>query len=122
MSDNLAVVLEELREIRSLLGELKGWVPPGMGAPEKCRGVTGKGDPCRNRARGPDGYCRMHGNREAKRSPGPRESKRGAPKMKKVQPEHTCHDGGSCKLCDTHGDVWDPTLPEAGFEGCSGVV
>ena len=37
-------------------------------------------------------------------------------KLKKVQPEHT-HDGGMCMLCETHGDVWDPELVDAEFEG-----
>jgi hypothetical protein len=39
-------------------------------------------------------------------------------KMKKVQPEHTCGEGGGmCMLCETHGDVMDPMLPGAEFEG-----
>ena len=40
-------------------------------------------------------------------------------KMKKVQPEHTCGEGGGgvCMLCETHGDVWDETLVDAEFEG-----
>ena len=41
-----------------------------------------------------------------------------AKKLKKVQPEHTCgEDGGMCMLCETHGDVWDPELVDAEFEG-----
>jgi hypothetical protein len=43
------------------------------------------------------------------------------PKMKKVQPEHTHPIGEEptqpCPLCETHGDVMDPGLPDADFEG-----
>jgi len=42
-------------------------------------------------------------------------------KPKKIQPEHT-HEIGEvpiepCPLCHTHGDVLDPTLTDATFEG-----
>ena len=36
---------------------------------------------------------------------------------KKVQPEHRHGPGEVCMLCETHGDVLDPELPEAMFEG-----
>ena len=39
----------------------------------------------------------------------------------KIQPEHNHQigeiPGEVCKLCGTHGDVWDPKLPECHFEG-----
>jgi len=61
----------------------------------------------------------MHGERPPK----PEKPKRAKkdPKPKKVQPEHT-HELGEvptdvCPLCETHGDVMDPTLPDATFEG-----
>jgi len=59
----------------------------------------------------------MH-SREPKPVKEPKPAKE--PKMKKVQPEHT-HGIGEipvdpCPLCETHGDVWDPDLPDADFE------
>ncbi|MGH2684670.1 MAG: lysophospholipid acyltransferase family protein [Actinomycetota bacterium] len=39
--------------------------PRGEPAPERCRAITARGKPCRNRATGPDGYCGVH--REARR-------------------------------------------------------
>ena len=61
----------------------------------------------------------MHGERPPKPEK-PRRAKK-EPKPKKIQPEHTHGIGevpeGVCPLCETHGDVMDPTLPEATFEG-----
>jgi hypothetical protein len=60
----------------------------------------------------------MHGDRPAKEVK-PKKLKK-EPKPKKIQPEHTHLLGETpmeaCPLCDTHGDVMDPTLPEAKFE------
>lgn len=38
-------------------------------------------------------------------------------KLKKVQPEHNHVEGDVCRLCETHGDVWDMGLTGAEFEG-----
>jgi hypothetical protein len=60
----------------------------------------------------------MHGDRPV-RLEKPKKVKK-EPKPKKIQPEHTHELGetcqGTCPLCDTHGDVLDPTLPESQFE------
>ena len=83
-----------------------------------CIGVTGKGTACRNSAQPGHEYCRMHGERPV-RPEKPKKVKK-EPKPKKIQPEHTHELGetcqGTCPLCDTHGDVMDPTLPESQFE------
>ena len=105
-------ILEELKTLRQIVQSL---CPEPSESP--CQGVTGKGTQCRNRASPDSCYCRMHLGRKAgstKAAP----KKKAQPKLKKIQPEHTCHDGGMCKLCDTHGDVWDPALVDVGFEGC----
>jgi hypothetical protein len=48
------------------------------------------------------------------------------PKPKKIQPEHNHGIGEEptepCALCETHGDVMDPTLPDADFEGVDDVT
>jgi hypothetical protein len=36
---------------------------------------------------------------------------------KKVQPEHVHVDGVVCPLCEMHGDILDPGLPDEEFEG-----
>jgi len=82
-----------------------------------CQGVTGKGTPCRNGALPGTHYCRMH-SREPKEPKAPKPKKE--PKPKKIQPEHS-HPIDTldplCPLCQSHGDVMDPTLPDHDFEG-----
>ena len=102
-------ILEEIKALRQIIQSLQ---PPET----LCEGVTGKGTQCRNRASPDSCYCRMHmgvTRRAAKVQKVPKTQK----KMKKVQPEHTCGGGGMCMLCETHGDVWDPELVDAEFEG-----
>jgi len=87
-----------------------------------CQGVTGKGTPCRNGALPGTCYCRMH-SREPKEAKAPRPKKE--PKPKKTIPEHTHSIGSidlSCPLCNTHGDVIDPSLPDHDFEGCDDLT
>jgi hypothetical protein len=107
-------ILEEIRELRRIVQSLQ----PSPPSQSICEGVTGKGTQCRNRASPGSCYCRMHTGerRVAKRAP--KKETKTQKKVKKVQPEHT-HDGGEgvCMLCETHGDVWDPTLVDAEFEG-----
>jgi hypothetical protein len=103
-------ILAELRELREIIQSLT----PSQPTKVLCKGVTGKGGACRNRAGLGGEYCGMHnGRREAKEV---RKVGKKVVKMKKVQPEHT-HEGGVCMLCETHGDVWDPRLVDAEFEG-----
>lgn len=113
-------ILSELRALRQEVQELRSShrSTNGQSRKEPCKGVTGKGTVCRNGALPGCDYCRMH-SREPKEVKQPRQKKE--PKMKKVQPEHT-HGIGEvpeepCPLCETHGDVMDPGLPDADFEG-----
>ncbi len=110
---DLAEILRELRELRVIVGSLQPCVPPRS----LCEGVTGKGTACRNRAIGESSCCRMHGVR-SERPPKPARAPKVAKKPKKIQPEHAHGIGEACEacpLCDTHGDVWDPGLPEYKF-------
>lgn len=109
---------EEVAELRALHAER-----PTQKKKDPCQGVTGKGTPCRNGALPGTQHCRMH-SREPKASKAPRQKKE--PKPKKIQPEHT-HQIGEvpsvpCALCETHGDVMDPGLPDAGFEEVDDVT
>mgnify|MGYP005988251819 CR=1 FL=1 len=104
-------ILEELRELRQIVQSLQ----PSQPTKVLCKGVTGKGTPCRNKAVPGSEYCRMHGEREPKPERVVRPKK--VPKMKKIQPEHRHGPGEVCMLCETHGDVFDEGLPDAMFEG-----
>ncbi len=121
-------ILAELRALRDEIGVLRGEV--NLGGPRvpkipkvarvPCTGMTGKGTPCRNSAQPGHEYCRMHGDRPVKEVKPKRVKKEAKPK--KIQPEHThllgepAPFGTACPLCDTHGDVMDPTLPDSEFE------
>ena len=114
-------ILAVLQELRREVEQLKSVHRPRPAKVPKvpCKGVTGKGTACRNSAQPGHEYCRMHGERPPKPEKPKRAKKE--PKPKKIQPEHTHGIGevpeGVCPLCETHGDVMDPTLPEATFEG-----
>jgi len=105
-------ILEELKSLREIIQSLQPSQPPV----QLCEGVTGKGTQCRNRASPDSCYCRMHLG-VTKRAPKTQKVQKGQKKVKKVQPEHTHDEGGVCMLCETHGDVWDPELVDAEFEG-----
>lgn len=106
-------ILTEIRELRQIIQGLQGLqlrdAPP---ARRVCEGVTGRGTACRNRAVPDSCYCRMHGERPARPEKPPR-----VKKAKKVQPEHVHVDGVVCPLCEMHGDILDPGLPDEEFEG-----
>ena len=117
-------ILQELRALREEVVGLKDQLGVGPRVPRvpkpprtPCIGVTGKGTACRNSAQPGHECCRMHGDRPV-RLEKPKKVKK-EPKPKKIQPEHT-HELGetcpTCPLCDTHGDVLNPTLPESQFE------
>jgi hypothetical protein len=84
----------------------------------KCKAVTAKGLPCKNKGFGGTCFCRVHTKKdesevkpkkgkaakEAKEKPEPK--KRGR-KPKKVQPQHSHkldEEASDCDLCETHGN------------------
>jgi hypothetical protein len=122
MDTEIHMLRELLEELRKDVGFLKEMYKVGETTEENhkgiCEGVTGKGTPCKNSAVDGAKYCRMHGREkvEIKRVRVKKEVK-----PKKIQPEHN-HQLGElpltrCLLCETHGDVLDPELPNAKFEG-----
>src|SRR6056300_740173 len=113
----MEALLAEVSLLRQEVAALRG------SKKSPCQGVTGKGTPSRNGALPGTQHCRMH-SREPKEPKAPRQKKE--PKPKKIQPEHT-HQIGEvptepCPLCETHGDVMDPGLPDAGFEEVDDVT
>ena len=114
-------ILQELRALRvEVAGLRKAPIPQSK---EPCQGVTGKGTPCRNGALSGGCHCRMH-SREPRGVKASRVKKE--PKPKKIQPEHTHPIGvdptDPCPLCETHGDVMDPCLPDSDFEGADDLT
>lgn len=118
-------LIAEVAQLRQEVAELRALrQPTQVRKKDPCKGVTGKGTPCRNGALPGTEHCRMH-SREPKEVKVPKEKKK-EPKPKKIQPEHTHPIGEEptqpCPLCETHGDVMDPTLPDAGFEEVDDVT
>ena len=118
-------LIAEVVQLRQEVSELRALSqkPTTKQKNDPCQGVTGKGTPCRNGALPGACHCRMH-SREPKEVKQTRQKKE--PKPKKIQPEHTHPIGVEptqpCPLCETHGDVMDPILPDAGFEGVDDVT
>ena len=102
---------------------------------QKCSGVTAKGDPCKNFAQQDGPLCHIHKKKEeasassskpVKEPKEPKEPKKGrkvkAQKKKKSDhpPEHshelTEEPESPCDLCESHGNVLNPKLPENQFE------
>jgi hypothetical protein len=78
-----------------------------------CKGVTAKGQPCKFAAQTGCDFCKKH-SEEAESSKTPK-----VPKAQKA-PEHN-HKPGEvpqeiCGVCDSHGDITKPGLPEEEFK------
>jgi len=93
-------------------------VPSVIEQRESCSGTTAKGTRCKNMCEH-DGKCRMHANQTVDQTVVRQKPK----KQKKVKiqlPRHTHAPGEEpavyCQLCQTHGDILDPELPEREFE------
>jgi regulator of replication initiation timing len=94
---------------------------------EKCSCKTIKGTPCKNSRLEGKAVCAKHEKQMETHAPGkeplvskkPRVKK---PIVKKVVPMHnhpigeSPRDGLICELCETHGDILDPDMPDAEFE------
>jgi hypothetical protein len=114
----LTEILSAIQSLRQEISSLKG------GEKERviCEGITGKGTPCNNRATPGSKCCKMHsGTRVVVEKKEKKKREKKDVKPKKIQPEHM-HGIGEipsepCELCLMHGDVLDPELPNAGFEG-----
>jgi hypothetical protein len=97
-----------------------------------CTARTAKGAPCKYKPQRGSCVCKIHASKasgdEQVHPPEPEEipkvpKKKKAPKkVKAPAPEHThaltedLSPDNVCQLCDTHGSVLDPGMPEAEFE------
>lgn len=82
---------------------------------EQCCALTAKGTQCKNKAVD-DGKCKMHINQ------GEKTIEPKVKKQKKTKPKPPTHNHppglrtAYCQLCETHGDIMDPELPNREFE------
>jgi hypothetical protein len=95
--------------------------------PSLCTALTAKGAPCKYKPQKGSCVCKIHASK-AEVHPRPEEppkapAKKKTPKKTKAPvPEHThaltedLSPDNVCQLCDTHGSVLDPGMPEAEFE------
>ena len=93
-----------------------------------CTARTAKGAPCKYRPQKGSCVCKIHASKTQEAPPEPEEvpkasKKKKTPKKTKAPaPEHThaltedLSPDNVCQLCDTHGSVLDPGMPEAEFE------
>lgn len=99
--------------------------------PSLCTARTAKGAPCKYKPQKGSCVCKIHASK-TQEAPSPEEipppppkapGKKKTPKKTKAPaPEHThaltedLSPDNVCQLCDTHGSVLDPGMPEAEFE------
>ena len=94
-----------------------------------CTAKTAKGAPCKYKPQKGSCVCKIHAAKVSQEAPEPMEEVPKAPVKKKTPkktkaavPEHThalsedLSPDNVCQLCDTHGSVLDPGMPEADFE------
>ena len=93
-----------------------------------CTAKTAKGAPCKYKPQKGSCVCKIHAAKVSQEAPEPEEvpktskKKKTPKKTKAAVPEHThaltedLSPDNVCQLCDTHGSVLDPGMPEAEFE------
>ena len=93
-----------------------------------CTAKTAKGAPCKYKPQKGSCVCKIHASKvqeEVPSNPEPKEppkKKKTTKKVKAAVPEHThaltedLSPDNVCQLCDTHGSVLDPKMPEVEFE------
>jgi len=96
-----------------------------------CTARTAKGAPCKYKPQRGSCVCKIHASKVSQEAPEPArdvpdplppKKKKAAKKVKAAAPEHThaltedLSPDNVCQLCDTHGSVLDPGMPEAEFE------
>ena len=91
----------------------------------ECSAMTAKGHKCTKPCTPGETYCTLHIKMHEKQKclPVPTEPKKKRPiltKKKKEVPLHNHKPGElpteTCELCETHGDIFDPDMPNSEFE------
>ena len=128
LHEKLDGVIEENKHLRSLL-EKNTTAPPKKKSSreerQQCCGLTAKGTQCKNKAIN-DGRCKMHLNQNEEQPGTSQPKQKKKKKQKALAPTHTHMPGEVptvyCRLCETHGDILDPTLPYRKFVVTSETV
>jgi len=95
-----------------------------------CTAKTAKGAPCKYKPQRGSCVCKIHASKAGgdeqvhprTKPTEPPKKKKAPKKVKAAAPEHThaltedLSPDNVCQLCDTHGSVLDPGMPEAEFE------
>ena len=92
-----------------------------------CTAKTAKGAPCKYKPQKGSCVCKIHASKVQEPTPSkepkePPKKKKTTKKVKAAVPEHThaltedLSPDNVCQLCDTHGSVLDPKMPEVEFE------
>jgi len=89
-----------------------------------CTAKTAKGLPCKYKPQKGSCVCKIHAAKVSEEHPPsePPKKKKAPKKVKAAVPEHThaltedLSPDNVCQLCDTHGSVLDPKMPEVEFE------
>lgn len=93
-----------------------------------CTAKTAKGAPCKYKPQKGSCVCKIHASKvqevpePSKEPKEPPKKKKTTKKVKAAVPEHThaltedLSPDNVCQLCDTHGSVLDPKMPEVEFE------
>lgn len=140
LSDVLARVAADYRlDHAELVSKYLSWDPikpqpqPQPQPPSQlCTAKTAKGAPCKYKPQKGSCVCKIHAAKVSPEAPEPAWEAPEAPKTSKKKktpkkakapaPEHShaltedLSPDNVCQLCDTHGSVLDPGMPEAEFE------
>ena len=138
LSDVLARVASDYRlDHAELISRyLSGPPPASLPQPQPqppqtnlCTARTAKGAPCKYKPQKGSCVCKIHASKTQEAPPEPidevpktSKKKKTPKKAKAPAPEHThaltedLSPDNVCQLCDTHGSVLDPGMPEAEFE------
>ena len=91
----------------------------------ECSAMTAKGHKCTKPCTPGETYCTLHIKMHEKQKclPVPTEPKKKRPILKKKKKEVPLHNHKpgelpteTCELCETHGDIFDPDMPNSEFE------
>jgi len=119
---------DEVKTLRAEVGGQKKQTKKSKKVEERprCCATTAKGEQCKNSAFPGTDTCKKHVNYTARPAAStsktkPIVKKPPLKKKKKNPPTHNhaigeAPPGGFCKLCETHGDIFDPETPDLEFE------
>ena len=133
LREKMDLVIETNTLLREKIEHLEKPVPVQGKKKEKvpkepkieCSAMTAKGHKCTKPCTPGQKYCTLHIKMHEKQKclPVPTEPKKKRPILKKKKKEVPLHNHKpgelpteTCELCETHGDIFDPDMPNSEFE------